>query len=121
MRDPSASVANASMPRSSPVSCPLDGRGSVGTSVHEIATYLPSASLEMVTVLGVPSSGRLQWTLMRPILDRTREPLSIGGDLLAASLHTLAVHGILLALCGLLQFRGAQPLPLRASAGVETT
>ena len=30
----------------------------------------------MVTVLGVPSSGRLQRTATRPILDSTRKPLS---------------------------------------------
>ncbi len=41
-----------------------------------MATYQPSASLEMVTVLGMPSKGRDQWTVIRPILERTRNPLS---------------------------------------------
>ena len=73
---PSASVAKDSSPRSIPVSWPVDGSGCTGTSAQEMATYHPSASFEMVTVLGVPSMGRDQCTLMRPILERTSKPLS---------------------------------------------
>ena len=76
MRVPSESVANASIPRSMPVSCPVAGSGCTGTSAQEKQTYQPSASLRIVTVLGVPSSGRDQRTAMRPILERTRKPLS---------------------------------------------
>jgi hypothetical protein len=36
----------------------------------------PSASCDTVSVLGVPSRGRDQRTAIRPILDRTRNPLS---------------------------------------------
>src|SRR5215475_5531497 len=76
MRVPSASVAKDSKPRSIPVSWPVGGSGCVGASAHEMATYQPSASLEIVTVLGVPSKGRDQCTPRRPILESTREPLS---------------------------------------------
>ena len=72
----SASVAKDSRPRSMPVSRPVGGSGCADTSTQEIATYQPSASLEIVTVLGVPSMGRDQWTAMRPILARTSAPLS---------------------------------------------
>ncbi len=61
---------------SMPVARPVGGRGWAGTSAHEMATYQPSASLETVIVLGVPSMGRDQWTLMRPIFESTRQPLS---------------------------------------------
>ena len=37
MRIPSESVANASMPRSIPVSCPVAGNGCIGTSAQENA------------------------------------------------------------------------------------
>jgi hypothetical protein len=52
------------------------GSGRTGTSAQEIAMYQPSASFVTVTVLGVPSMGRDQWMAMRPIFERTREPLS---------------------------------------------
>ena len=52
------------------------GKGCIGTSAQEKQAYQPSASLEIVTVLGVPSIGRDQRTAMRPILERTRKPLS---------------------------------------------
>src|SRR5260221_5949480 len=55
---PSARVAKDSRPRSIPVSCPVSGRGWHGTSALENATYQPSASRLIVTVLGVPSRGR---------------------------------------------------------------
>ena len=48
---PSESVANASIPRSMPVSWPVAGKGCVGTSAQEKQTYRPSASREVVTVL----------------------------------------------------------------------
>ena len=48
----------------------------MGTSAHEKATYQPSASLEIGDGLGHPLQRRDQWTLIRPILDRTRKPLS---------------------------------------------
>ena len=76
MRVPLESVANASTPRSIPVSCPVDGKGWTGTSAQEKQTYQPSASRESVTVLGVPSNGRDQRTAIRPIFDKTRKPLS---------------------------------------------
>jgi hypothetical protein len=47
-------------PRSIPVSCPVGGRDWSGTSVQDTATYQPSASREIVMVLGVPCIGRLQ-------------------------------------------------------------
>jgi hypothetical protein len=77
-RVPSARVANESTPRSIPVSCPVGGRGCRGTSAQEMATYQPSASLEIVivTALGVPSLGRLQGTAIRPLLASTSEPCS---------------------------------------------
>ena len=78
---PSASVANDSKPRSMPVSCPVGGSGCIGTSAQEMQTYQPSASRLIVTVLGVPSIGRDQRTAMRPILERTRKPLSSRGPL----------------------------------------
>ena len=59
-----------------PVSWPVGGSGCVGTAAQETAIDQPSASFVTVTVLGIPSIGRDQWTLMRPILERTRTPLS---------------------------------------------
>ena len=75
MRVPSERVAKASMPRSIPVSCPVAGKGCADTSAHEIATYQPSASLLIVTVLGIPWRGRLQRIAIRPTFDTTRKPL----------------------------------------------
>jgi hypothetical protein len=43
---------------------------------QEKQAYHPSTSRLMVTVLGVPSRGRLQRTARRPILESTRKPLS---------------------------------------------
>src|SRR2546429_673089 len=48
-----------------PVSRPVRGSGCAGTSAQENATYQPSASLKMVTVLGVPAIGRDQRTAIR--------------------------------------------------------
>src|SRR5262245_18723104 len=64
------------MPRSIPVSCPVAGSDFTDTSTQEKLAYHPSASLLIVTVLGVPSKGRDQRTVMRPILERIRKPLS---------------------------------------------
>src|SRR5262249_14359569 len=63
----------------------LDG----GRSAHEKQTYQPPASWLIVTVLGVPSSGRLQRatpacdssgrlqrTRLAPLFERTRKPFS---------------------------------------------
>ena len=55
---------------------PSVGKGCIGTSAQEKQTYQPSASRLIVTVLGVPSSGRDQRTAIRPILERTRKPFS---------------------------------------------
>jgi hypothetical protein len=55
---------------------PVRGNGCTGTAAHEKDTYQPSASLETVTVLLVPSTGRDQRTAMRPIVFNTREPCS---------------------------------------------
>src|SRR5262249_30668963 len=63
-------------PRAMPASCPVAGSGCTGMSAHEKQTYQPSASLETVTVLGVPSIGRDQRRATRPILERTRYLLS---------------------------------------------
>jgi hypothetical protein len=71
MRVPSESVANASMPRSITVSCPVAGRGCTGTAAQEKHTCHPSASLEIVTVLGVLSRERDRRTTILPIFDRT--------------------------------------------------
>jgi hypothetical protein len=84
MRVPSERGANASTPRSLPVSCPVDGRGRTGRSAQERHTYHPSASREITTVLGGPSTGRAKGrakgrdhrTARRPIFDRTSTPLS---------------------------------------------
>ena len=43
--------------------------------------YHPATSLEMVTVLGVPSMGRDQCTRMRPIFERTKTPVSSSAPL----------------------------------------
>src|SRR5262245_52113820 len=51
-------MRNTFSPTSMPVSLPVTGNASVGTSAHELPTYHPSASRETVTVLGVPWSGR---------------------------------------------------------------
>src|SRR5260370_11716709 len=40
------------------------------------SAHHPAGALERVTVLGVPSKGRDQRTATRPILERTRQPLS---------------------------------------------
>ena len=72
MRWPSESVANASMPRSIPVSCPGVGSGWIGTSAHEKQAYQPSTSQLIVTVLGVPSNGRCNRMGIRPIFDKLR-------------------------------------------------
>ena len=76
MHVPLERVAKASMPKSMPVSSPVSGKGCTGTSAQEKQTYQPSASLEIVTVFGVPSKGRDQRTAILPILERTRNPLS---------------------------------------------
>jgi hypothetical protein len=76
MRAPSEKVAKASLPRSTPVSCPVSGKSCTGLSTYEKQTYQPSASWLIVTVLGVPSTRRLQRTEMRPILDGSSKPLS---------------------------------------------
>ena len=67
---PSAVMRNTLSPTSMPVSWPVRGSGRAGTSAHEQQTYQPSASLETVTVLMVPSIGRLHRTAMRPIFAR---------------------------------------------------
>src|SRR5258708_34206209 len=69
-------MRNTFSPTSMPVSRPVRGNGWVGTSAHEHETYQPSAALEIVTVLGVPSMGRDQGTATRPNLERARKPLS---------------------------------------------
>src|SRR5262249_41630097 len=76
MRVPLDVVAKDSIPRSIPVSCPLGGHGCTGTSAQEKQTYQPSASREIVAVSGAPPNGRDHRTAIRPILDRTRKPLS---------------------------------------------
>jgi hypothetical protein len=40
------------------------------------AAFQPSASLDTVAVLGVPSTGRLPRSAIRPILERTKKLLS---------------------------------------------
>src|SRR5262249_59623815 len=73
---PSAVLRNTVSPPALPVSCPVRGSGRIGTSAHENPTYQPSACCDSVTVLGVPSSGRLHRTASRPIVERTRKPFS---------------------------------------------
>ena len=73
---PSERVANDSIPSRCLSPGPVGGSGCIGMSAQENETYQPSASRLIVTVLGVPSKGRDQRTAMRPILDRTRKPLS---------------------------------------------
>src|SRR5262249_52242855 len=63
-------------PKIDPGLLPVGGSGRIGTPAQEKQAYQPSASRLIVTVLGVPSSGRDQRTVIRPILDRTRKPLS---------------------------------------------
>ena len=69
---PSAVMRNILRPTSMPASRPVSGKGRIGTSTHEKHTYQPSASLEMMTVLGVPSMGRDQRIARRPIFDKTK-------------------------------------------------
>jgi hypothetical protein len=57
-------------------SFPSQQAGAARTSAQEIQAYHPSASRVIATVLGVPCSGRLQRMAIRPILERTRNPLS---------------------------------------------
>ena len=76
MRVPFESVANAAMPRSIPVSWPVSDKGCTATSAQEKQTYQPSTSRLIVTVFAVPSNARDRRTATRPILDRTRTPLS---------------------------------------------
>src|SRR5262249_47954458 len=59
-----------------PVSWPVGGTGWTGTSAQEQQPYHPSASWLSVTVLLLPTTGRLQRTALRPILDKTRDPFS---------------------------------------------
>ena len=59
-----------------PVAFPVAGSDCIGTAAQENETYQPSASRPIVTVLGVPASGRDQRTAPLPILDSTRKPLS---------------------------------------------
>jgi hypothetical protein len=71
---PADVIRNTFNPTSMPVSRPVAGRGSVGTSAQEKQTYQPSASWIMVTVLTVPTRSRLHFTAIRPILERTNAP-----------------------------------------------
>src|SRR5215472_739780 len=73
---PSAVMSNTFSPTSMPVSRPVSGSGSMGTSAHQKETYHPSAALLIVTVLIVPWIGRDQRAAIRPIFARIREPLS---------------------------------------------
>ena len=76
MRVPSESVANDFRPRSMPVSCPV-GRQRLYRHIGARETDIPAVRFsEIVTVLGVPAIRRDQRTAMRPILERTRIPLS---------------------------------------------
>jgi hypothetical protein len=50
-------VANDSMPRSLPVSCPVGGKGCMSASAQENHPYCPSASWLIVTIVGVPCKG----------------------------------------------------------------
>jgi hypothetical protein len=59
-----------------PVSLPVGDTGCVGTSAHERQAYPPSASLERVTVLGMPSGGRCSRRGRCPNLARRRMPAS---------------------------------------------
>jgi hypothetical protein len=76
MRSPFERAAKASRPRSMPVSWYVGGKGCAGTSAQEKQTYQPSGSRLIVTVLGVPASGRDQRTAIRSILNRARKPFS---------------------------------------------
>jgi hypothetical protein len=57
---PSAVMRNTLSPMSIPLSMPVRGNGAMGTSAQEMPAYQPSASRELVSVLGVrgPSKGR---------------------------------------------------------------
>ena len=59
MRVPSESVANASIPRSMPVSRPVAGKGCIGISVQETQAYHPSSSHADGDSFGRP----FQWTV----------------------------------------------------------
>src|SRR5258708_36467502 len=65
-------MRNTFKPTSMPVSRRVRGKRWVGTSAQENDTYHPSASFEIVAVLGVPSSGRCSRRGVRPILERLR-------------------------------------------------
>jgi hypothetical protein len=70
MRAPFVKVANASIPRTIALSCPVAGKPCTGTSAQEKQTYHPSASRLIVTVLDIPSNGRDRRSAMRPIEDQ---------------------------------------------------
>src|SRR5262245_968145 len=59
-----------------PVSRPVRGSGSTGTSAYEKEMYQPSAAVLIVTVWIVPCRGRLHRTPIRPLLERIRSPFS---------------------------------------------
>jgi hypothetical protein len=93
------------MPKSIPVSCPVDGSGCRGTSAQEKLTYQPSASREIVTVLGVPSSGRDQRSASRPGQDqealvqrRSIADLLVGQGVIAIAPLKAGVAGCLASL-----------------------
>src|SRR5262245_60704996 len=69
-------MRNTFNPTSMLVSCPVAGSGAMGTSAQEIHAYQPSASRRIVTVLGVPWSGRCSRRRIRPIFDRRSIPPS---------------------------------------------
>jgi len=73
---PSAVMRNTCTPTSMPASRPVSGSGAAGTRAREQETYQPSAARLTVTVLRVPSVGRLHRTARRPILARTKHPFS---------------------------------------------
>jgi hypothetical protein len=87
-RSPAAVIRNTVSPPALPVSRPLRGTGSVGTSAPEKDPYQSSASLLIVTVLRVPALGRDHRTAIRPIVLSTGEPFSRrtpGADLLGGA------------------------------------
>jgi hypothetical protein len=69
---PSAVAGKTVNPASMPASLPVGGRGCVATAAREQPAYQPSASRQRVTVLGVPWSGRCNYTGIRPIFARLR-------------------------------------------------
>src|SRR5262249_4919535 len=74
---PSDVVRNASSPISTPTTCGAGGRRLGSISTEKVTYHLSLRDFFRLTVLIVPSIGRCQTTLRRPIFETTRSLLRI--------------------------------------------